>query len=252
MDGNICTDDQGTKTQEYGIVIANVDTVTVTANNMLTGNKTASIAYKNRRSRTDTGTLIRTENPLSPGPLHPGYLTGAVWYAPPFIAYAGSPAAQTADTLYLIPLVLFAEVTIGALGTRIHEGAADTQALFGIYANDVNGLPGVKLAEAPTAVSGASLASVSATLTANTKLKPGRYWLAALCDGAIRMKTLAPTQSGMAALGSTALADVTNATHVVGLSATAAFSSGLPSTLAGTLLTVRGDSTVPVVAYQTV
>jgi parallel beta-helix repeat protein len=250
IDGNICTDDQTVKTQAYGLVLSNSPFATVTTNNVFDGNKIANIAYKQRTSSGDRGVVIRTENPTYSGSLHPGYREGSVWYAPPFIDYSNSPVAQTTNTIYLIPLVLFGEVTVDALGSRIETAVASTQARFGIYANDINSLPGVKLAEASAAISGSTVIGVSSTLTTPITLKPGRYWLAALCDGAIRMHAVAPTNSGMSAIGSTVLADVTNGIHATALSAASSFASGLPATLTGTSWTFVTTASAPVIAYR--
>jgi hypothetical protein len=79
---------------------------------------------------------------------------------------------------------------------------------------------------------------------------PGVYWLAALCDGAISIKTVATTNIGSCFIGSTSQSDISNGTNVAGLSVAKTYASGLPATLIGESFTNINNSTCPVINFK--
>jgi hypothetical protein len=250
LTGNISTDNAVSKTQDYGLLYDpdDITNFVLDRSNQFTGNATADIAVYNYPD-SGSGTVTRTESQRYVAPMHPGYVSGN-WYAPPHISLHGTPTAQTADMLYAIPLVVHEPITISALGVRIHSGVALTQALLGIYANSTGGRPGVRLNKTSAAVSGTAAASVESALDSNQYLMPGVYWLAALCDGAISIKTVATTNIGSCFIGSTSQSDISNGTNVAGLSVAKTYASGLPATLIGESFTNINNSTCPVINFK--
>lgn len=253
VEDNDIYDDQGSPTQNYGVIISTLADVRLGRGNRISGAVTAEAAIVQYLNDTDSGTLVRSfTHDYGPG-LHAGYRTDSRWYNAPGTVFATTPAAQSADTIYFMPLVVERPLTISALGIRIHSGVASSAALLGIYANNKSSVPGVRLAKISAEVDGSSAAAVSNNLDANISLKPGEtYWLAMLCKGAISAKTLATTASSFGSLGSTTLADVTNGVTVTGYSASSTYTNGMPSDASGLTLSGIITAVAPVVAFKSV
>jgi hypothetical protein len=252
ISGNVCTDTQGVKTQDYGILYSSTvkNNITIGADNILKGNLSGDVAEFSYADGADIGALVFTKNHIRSADQHVGYRSGSVWYAPPNFRFAGSPVAASVDILHLTPVTLDAPITVDALGSYVSVGVAATNALFGIYENGATNLPATKIVEVSSPVSGTSIGAVFSTTSATT-LSAGTYWLAMVSDGAISFRTYASDAVGDANLGSTALGNVANGANIGGIKMAGTYASGLPSDLTGTgISAVITNNSMPVICFR--
>lgn len=164
----------------------------------------------------------------------------------PFIPSSAGSLAVTANRLYYVPLLLTTPREVDAIVFRVSVGAGSTTAKAGLYASDINGKPGSRLAQSAS-IDTSSAARKDGTFT-QRRFPPGLYYLAVASSGA---PTLNSVTGASIAQDPLLGADSTGVQFVGGLYE--ALSGGwtdLPTTASGSLTEVIGVSGVPTLGLR--
>lgn len=200
--------------------------------------------------RSDVGVVYRCRDatasaakwvPVSSAPaLHPGYIAGNWYYPGGMTGIIAGGTAVAANTLYLIPIVIFERCTISDLAARVSTLGTSGNFQLGIYALDPSNLnrPGVLIDKTAATLSTNAAGNISGPLGGNQQIEPGIYFLGLNCDNSTAafasFTSTTPWVSQM--LGSSTLSNImgnSTAGLVLKVSATFGGTTGFPSTLVG-------------------
>jgi hypothetical protein len=163
----------------------------------------------------------------TPSLAHPGYIAGN-WYQAIEGASVGAGAAIAANTIKLLPFVVYRPITVQGLAARVTTLSGGGNFQLAIYGhNAATGRPTSTALCSTGNISTAATGTIGAAVTANRLLQPGLYWMAINQDNSTAVyQTLTAGVAQMTALiGSATLGNIASGagTASLGLSVSQAF-----------------------------
>lgn len=104
----------------------------------------------------------------------------------------GTPAVKTKDYIYFEPFTVSKTTRFDRLCINVTAGAADTQVILGIYADDGDGFPGALIAQ--TAAVATTSGAIVVDETIDVSLNAGIYHLAFVSQGGTTQPTISTLQ----------------------------------------------------------